>query len=98
MSSQTIDERIDELLVSFFNEAEVDVHSDNFNSGRVITKAGARAKQAIKALILEAEMAGMLQVQALLEDDPNPDAVRPLSSSQLRKLHEYIKQQLKGGE
>lgn len=49
----TFDEKLDEILVKFFNEAEKDVHSDNFVEGLVITKAGTNAKAAITSLVLE---------------------------------------------
>ena len=44
------DEELDKILVNFFNEAEEDVHSSNFNEGFVLTKAHTKAKQAIQAL------------------------------------------------
>ena len=46
-----LDEKIDEILVNFFNKAEIDVHSKNNNNGSVFTKAGTEAKEAIKQLI-----------------------------------------------
>ena len=48
-----LDEKIDEILVNFFNKAEIDVHSENNNNGSVFTKAGTEAKEAIKQLIEE---------------------------------------------
>ncbi len=42
---------VEKILINFFNEAEVDVHSDNFNNGRVITKAHTKAIAAINQLI-----------------------------------------------
>ena len=44
------DEELDKILVNFFNQAEEDVHSSNFNEGLVLTKAHTKAKQAIKDL------------------------------------------------
>jgi len=48
-----LDGEIDNILVRFFNEAEKDVHSDNYNDGVVVTKAGTNAKQAVKDLLVK---------------------------------------------
>lgn len=53
-----IDE-INEILVDFFNEAEADVHSDNFKDGIVITKAGTKASQRLSELIVRARIEGL---------------------------------------
>jgi len=53
--TMNLDEKIDEILVNFFNKAEIDVHSKNNNNGSVFTKAGTEAKEAIKQLIEEVQ-------------------------------------------
>lgn len=57
------EERLDEILVAFFNEAEPDVHATNGET--VYTKAGTHAKQAIKQLMAN-------EFEKLIgEDEPN---------------------------
>jgi len=53
---KTFSKKLDEILISFFNEVESDVHSGNNKDGIVYTKAGTKAKQSIAHLIHQAEI------------------------------------------
>ena len=50
---KTFSKKLDEILISFFNEVESDVHSGNNKDGIVYTKAGTKAKQSIIDLICD---------------------------------------------
>jgi len=62
----SFDEKLDEILVAFYNGASNDVYSDNNHDGTVYTKAGTQAKQAIKQLIAS-------ELGAIIDANIDPD-------------------------
>lgn len=66
-----LEDALDEILVDFFNEAEVDVHSENNQSGTVFTKAGTKAKQQITNLFVSQFLEALPGKWVLEDDDYN---------------------------
>jgi hypothetical protein len=98
--TDTSKQSIDDILVIFFNEVEMDVHSDNFNGGSVFTKAGTHAKAQLALLFKE------MMEEVIGEDEtterihptylPEVKALNKLRADQRTKLAQRIAQEFEG--
>lgn len=68
---------LDEILMTFFNEAEADAHSDNFKNGTLITKSHTKAKAVIERLIVEARIDELKHIWNATQPSIVPEGWQP---------------------